>query len=184
MEAALFDYFQRAIDLKRQLAEKYTSSMVSASQMMTGALVADGKIAVCGDPDTDFIAEALRRQLIYRYEIERPGLPCIRLDPEDQSAHQSSQMRALTAPGDVLVIFATEQSSTSTMQLLELATEKGLGIILACQESQEDLRQQIGPDNIELVFGDMSKAHLLENYLSISLTLAALIDHQLFGSEI
>lgn len=184
MEAALFDYFQRAIDLKRQLAEKHTSSLVSASQMMTGALVADGKIAVCGDMETDFVAEALRHQLMHRYEIERPGLPCIRLDPERQSGLQASQMRTLTAPGDVLVVFATEESSTAATPLLEMAIEKGLGIILICQESQEDLRQLVGPDNIELVFGEMSKAHLLENYLSIALTLAALIDHQLFGSEI
>ena len=49
---------------------------------VTSALVADGKIVVCGDPETDFIAEAFRRQLTYRYEIERPGLPCIRLDAD------------------------------------------------------------------------------------------------------
>lgn len=184
MEAALFDHFQKAIDLKRQLAEKYTASLVRASQMMTEALVADGKVAACGDLDTDFVAEALRRQLVYRYEIERPGLPCIKLDPERDNGQQLSQMRTLTAPGDVLIVFATEQPSASTKELVQLATEKGLGIILVCQDGQEDLRQQIGPDNIELVFGEMSKAHLLENYLSVSLTLAALIDHQLFGSEI
>lgn len=181
MESALIDYFQRSVDLKRQLAEIHTASLVAASQMMTSALVADGKVLVIGDRETDFIAEALRRQLVYGYEIERPGLPCLRLDPLE---HQISQMRALTTPGDVLVMLATEATSTSFVEILQLAVEKGLGIILVCQEIHEDLRQHIGTDNIELVFGATSKAHLLENYLSISLTLAALIDHQLFGSEI
>lgn len=184
MESALFDYFQRAIDLKQQLVENYASALVSASQAMTTSLVADGKVVVCGDRETDFIAEALRRQLVYRYEIERPGLPCIRLDPELENSNQVSQMRALTTPGDMLLILTTKESSGPAIELAQLATEKGLGIILLCQQNQMELRQVIGPDNIEFVFGEMSKAHLLENYLSISLTLAALIDHQLFGSDL
>jgi D-sedoheptulose 7-phosphate isomerase len=184
MESALFDYFQRAIDLKQQLAENYTASLVSAAQMMTSALVADGKIVVCGDADTDFIAEAFRRQLTYRYEIERPGLPCIRLDADQANEHQINQMRTLTSAGDVLLILATQNSNETMISLTRLAAERSLGLVLVCRQSQNQLRQSIGSDNINFSFGEMSKAHLLENYLSISLTLAALIDHQLFGSEL
>jgi D-sedoheptulose 7-phosphate isomerase len=184
MESALFDYFQRAIELKRQLAERYTAALVSGAQMMTSALVADGKIVVCGDQDTDFIAEAFRRQLTYRYQIERPGLPCIKLDPDQFQEQQLGQMRTLTGAGDVLLLLATRQSAEKMAVLAKSAADKSLGVILVCTESEDQLRQVIGPDNIEFTFGDMSKAHLFENYLSVSLTLAALIDHQLFGSEI
>lgn len=185
MAEDLYDFLQRSIELRRRLAETQTPGLISAADMMTSALMTDGKILVRGDLVSEGIAETFRRQLANGYQIERPSLPCLRLDNGGGSAaDQCGQMRAIASAGDVLLLIAGDDADPAAEALIKAAVEKSLGIVLVCRDSQQVLREAIGPDNLDFAFGSMSKAHLLENYLAVSLTLAALIDNKLFGSDL
>jgi phosphoheptose isomerase len=180
VESELYDFLQQSLEMKRLLAEEFSPQILAASQMMTECLTSDGKIIIAADRQTDGIAKTMHHQFIHGYQIERPSLPCLTLDSHAATTEQCSQLRALGNIDDLIVILGLDQESDSLEELVRTASEKGMRIILLAVGVQKSLSS----DNVEFIFSTGSKTHLLENYLCLCLTLAALIDHQLFGSDL
>ncbi len=182
MEAELYRFLQRSVEHRKQLAETCAPDLLSSARLMAACLMSDGKILVAGDRDTQGIAETFRRQLSYKYHIDRPSLPCLHLESDLGAPYLCSQLRSLGNPGDLLLVIDSG-TGEDRVGLIRVAAEKGLSVILLGLEKDPVLGQSLGPNDLGIGLDSMSKAHLLENMTAICLTLAALIDHQLFGSE-
>lgn len=184
MDEQLVAFLRELIDTRNTQLERLVPDITSAAQSCVQTLTADNRILCWGSRDCHHIAALLQQQLLHHYRIERPSLPCILLASHSDDACR--QLKALTRPGDLLLAFCSRENSESTRQILEIAAERNLTSLTIGDLRPEQLVND-SPNRSEdlAIFLDVGhKAQVLDSQLAIALSLAGLIDHLLFGSEL
>ncbi len=184
MDEQLVAFLRDLIETRNTQLEKLIPRISAAAQTCVATLTGDSRIFCWGNLDCYNIANIFSRQLLHQYRIERPALPCLILERELEQANR--QIKALPRPGDLLLLFCSSEDSESVQKIQQAASERNLkwltigdiaprGLIADAPTSTDDLA-------IYLDVGH--KAQVLDSQLAIALSLAGLIDHLLFGSEL
>ena len=79
------EHFAESIATKQTAAEQLVESIAAAGQVMSDALLDDGKILSCGNGGSAADSQHFSSELLNRFEMERPGLPAFALTTDSST---------------------------------------------------------------------------------------------------
>ncbi|AOU99769.1 phosphoheptose isomerase [Acidihalobacter yilgarnensis] len=181
-----------SIDTKTRAAQILAEPIEAAARRMTYALVGGHKILSCGNGGSAGDAQHFSSEMLNRFERERRGLPAIALTTDtstltsianDYSYDQvfARQLRALGAPGDLLLAISTSGNSANVVEAARAAQELGMHVIALSGRGGGALHEVLTGEDIEICVPSESTARIQEVHLLVIHCLCDLIDRQLFG---
>lgn len=185
-------HFNDSIANLHQAADGLADSISRCAERMAQALVAGGKILICGNGGSAADAQHLSSELLNRFEAERPGLPAIAITTDastltsiandyDYGEVFARQVRALGQPGDILFVITTSGNSVNITRALQAGHEKAmLCIALTGRDGGEAARLMSADDLIVLAPGS-STARIQEVHGVVIHCICDLIDWRIFG---
>ena len=187
-------HFHDHLGASAEAAETLPSHIAMAAELLFACLVNDGKILICGDGHHSANASHLCNALMSRHGQDRPALPAIHIGANSNLLgtllHQSSnqelfarQIASLGQTGDVLVVLAGPQDSSSVVQAVQAAHAEGMQVIAIGTQQMQQLDAVLAPDDMTIHVPGERFATLLQQQLMVALMLSDLIDYLLFGSN-
>ncbi len=191
----VIDIFHRHIDNTMQAIEPLTGNIAIASEILVSTLLNDGKILCCGEGCSGLLSQYFANALLNRFQRERPSLPAISLNGDaaaltaiatDTSFNEifARQIRTLAQPQDAVVLISHGTGSGTALQTIQSAHDRGVRVIVICNEDDTDIRALLASEDIELHIQYAQRAQFLEIALLTLHSLCELIELQLFGSEV
>lgn len=185
-------HFSDSIQTKITAVDALGSMIVNASEALVRCLLEGHKILSCGNGGSAADAQHFSAELINRFEIERPSLPAIALTTDtstltsianDYSYDEvfAKQIRALGQTGDILLAISTSGNSTSVMQAIQAAHDRGMLVIALTGRDGGSMASLLNGSDIEIRVPAQVTARIQETHLLIIHCLCDLIDQQLFG---
>jgi len=127
---------QEAAGVHSQMAEQLAEPTAQAAEVLIAALREGHTIYVCGDGGSAAQAQHIAGELVGRFMVDRPALPCVALTTDtsvltavanDYSFEQvfERQVEALVREGDVLLLLSTSGSSANLLKAATRARKKG-----------------------------------------------------------
>ena len=138
--ARVREHFAESIATKQTAAEQIAESIAVAGQVMSDALLDDGKILSCGNGGSAADSQHFSSELLNRFEMERPGLPAMALTTDSSTltsisndyAYEeifSKQVRALGKTQDVLLGISTSGNSENVIRAIAAAHEREMKVV-------------------------------------------------------
>jgi len=186
--------FSRNIDAARHTfdsLQSLASDVISATELIKGALLRGNKLLSCGNGGSACDASHFASEIAGRYVIERPGYPAIDLTADhslltalinDYPPEQvfARQVQAMGAEGDVLAVFTTSGNSLNVRLALEVASAKRISTIAFLGRDGGKCK---GLADVELIVRSDTTARIQEAHLMIYHTICELLDPILAGSN-
>ena len=187
-------HFAASAEVKLAAAGPMAPLIVRAAEMMTGCLLADGRILACGNGGSAADAQHFAAELVGRFERERPGLPAIALTTDtslltaianDYSFEQvfSKQVRALGRRGDVLLAISTSGNSGNVIDAIVAAHEHEMHVVALTGKGGGRIGELLGEGDVNLCVPHARTARIQEVHLLTIHCLCDAIDHTLLGDE-
>ena len=176
--------FKESARTKLDAIEWLATPIAQAIEVMTGSLLNNGKILVCGNGGSAADAQHFAAELLNRFEMERPPLAAIALTTDtstltsiandyDYNQVFSKQVRALGQPGDTLLAISTSGNSPNVIEAITAAQERDMRIIALTGKGGGRISAQLNTDDIHICVPSERTARIQEVHL---LTLHCLCD--------
>ena len=180
------------IEAKIAMADTMSVEIAAAAQRLVNCLLNDNKIFLCGNGGSAANCLHFSAAMLNHFEVERPPLPviCLANDMPTLTAIANEghydqifarQIQALGQENDVLLTLSTTGNSSSVLNAVNAANEKGIDIIALSGRDGGVLANHLGPEDIELRVPGDSAARIRETHLFILHCFCDLIDQSLFG---
>lgn len=179
-------------EVKRQVAETCTDSILAAARTIANAFRAGGKLLLCGNGGSAADCQHMAAELVSRLtgDFHRPGLPAIALttDTSFLTAYANDydfegvferQVRALGKSGDVLLGISTSGGSSNVVRAMEAAASLGMGTI-----SLTGLGGRMGSiADVAIAIPSTNTQLIQEAHLAIEHLVCDLVERHLFGEK-
>lgn len=186
--------FGASIETKHQALELLGNDIAAAARLLSDALLQGHRILSCGNGGSACDAMHFASELINRFEMERPGLPAVALTADSATITSiandyeyklifARQVRALGAPGDVLLAITTSGNSPNVLGAIDAAHDRDMQVLALSGKDGGLLPQHLQATDIELRVPSDRTARIQEVHLLIIHCLCELIDARLFGSD-
>lgn len=132
---------EASVEVKRALlGDEHVAFVRDAAALVADALRAGGKVLLCGNGGSAADATHIAGELVGRFLLDRRPLPAIALGDSVSALTAiandfgydevfARQVRALGAPGDVLIALSTSGASANVLAAVAAARERGLRTI-------------------------------------------------------
>ena len=188
------DHFAESIATKQMAAEQLVESIAAAGQVMSDALLDDGKILSCGNGGSAADSQHFSSELLNRFEMERPGLPAFALTTDsstltsisnDYSFEEifSKQVRALGKPQDVLLGISTSGNSENVIRAIAAAHERSMKVVALTGRDGGRMAGVFAEGDVEIRVPATRTARIQEVHLLVIHCLCDLIDTTLLGVD-
>jgi len=186
------EHFAESIATKQSSVEVISDSIAAAGELMSQALLNDGKILSCGNGGSAADSQHFSSELLNRFERERPGLPAMALTTDASTVTSisndyayeeifSKQVRALGKPEDVLLGISTSGNSENVIRAITAAHERGMRVVALTGRDGGRMADIFTPDDVEIRVPATRTARIQEVHLVIIHCLCDLIDTSLLG---
>jgi phosphoheptose isomerase len=166
--------------------------LATAAELITAALVQDGKVLACGSGPDAALAQLFSINMLGHFLQERPALPALALSSDGGTiaaiAEQDGtaelfarQVRALGHGTDLLLVIASAPAGEALLGALAAARERHMPVIALSNGADARLSAQLQPGDVELAVHNPVPARALELHTVVIQNLCELIDHNLFG---
>jgi len=187
-------HFEDSAQLKLQSKKVLAQPIADAAQAMVACLMSDGKILACGNGGSAADSQHFAAELINRFEVERPGLPCVALTTDssvltsiandyDYVQIFSKQVRALGMDGDVLLAISTSGNSPNVMEAIQAAHERNMPVVALTGKDGGKMAAMLKPTDFHICVPARSTARIQEVHLLALHCLCDAIDHLILGGE-
>jgi D-sedoheptulose 7-phosphate isomerase len=188
------EHFAESIATKQSSVEVISDSIAAAGELMSQALLNDGKILSCGNGGSAADSQHFSSELLNRFERERPGLPAMALTTDASTVTSisndyayeeifSKQVRALGKPEDVLLAISTSGNSENVIRAIAAAHERGMRVVALTGRDGGRMADIFAPDDVEIRVPATRTARIQEVHLVIIHCLCDLIDTSLLGDD-
>ena len=188
------DHFAESIATKQAAADKLADSIVAAGQVMSDALLDDGKILSCGNGGSTADSQHFSSELLNRFERERPGLPAMALTTDSSTVTSISndyayeeifgkQVRALGRSQDVLLGISTSGNSENVIRAISAAHERDMKVVALTGRDGGRMAEVFADGDVEIRVPASRTARIQEVHLVIIHCLCDLIDTALLGTD-
>ncbi len=169
------------------LPDALESQLIDAGKQLSETLLAEKKVIAIGLGDGHTIAEYFVDELINSSQLDRPPLPCVLVSGNTSPEKLTREVSVLVEPGDLLILFQNSRQNRLggkdeklTLLYETINTLKARTILVG--HSYTYHLEDTG--FISLTLDNESRMNYLCSGTVIGMTLAALVDHQLFGHPI
>lgn len=180
------------IEAKVAMADTMSVDIAVAAQRLVNCLLNDNKIFLCGNGGSAANCLHFSAAMLNHFDVERPPLPVVSLVNNmpaitaiANEGHYDQvfarQIQALGQENDVLLALSTTGNSSSVLNAVNAANEKGIDIIALSGRDGGVLANHLGPEDIELRVPGDNAARIRETHLFILHCFCDLIDQSLFG---
>jgi D-sedoheptulose 7-phosphate isomerase len=140
LEQRIQQHFIDSADLKYQSAEILGAPIAAAVLALLTCVTSGGKVLACGNGGSAADAQHFAAEFVGRFERERLELGAIALTTDSSiltavandygfDAIFARQVRALGAPGDVLLAISTSGNSPNVLQAIEAAHAREMVVV-------------------------------------------------------
>lgn len=186
------DHFAQSIATKQAAVEQLAEHIVAAGQLLSDALLDDGKILSCGNGGSAADSQHFSSELLNRFEMERPGLPAIALTTDSSTltsisndyAYEeifSKQVRALGKSQDILLGISTSGNSENVIRAIAAAHERGMRVVALTGCDGGRMAASFESGDVEIRIPATRTARIQEVHLVVIHCLCDLIDTTLLG---
>jgi D-sedoheptulose 7-phosphate isomerase len=187
------DHFAESIRTKQAAEAELPDSIVRAGQLMSHALLQEGKILSCGNGGSAGDSQHFSSELLNRFEMERPGLPAMALTTDSSTLTSiandycyedifAKQVRALGRPADVLLAISTSGNSENVCRAIDAAHERGMCVVALSGRDGGRMADLIADSDVEIRVPAERTARIQEVHLVVIHCLCDLIDTTLLGN--
>jgi D-sedoheptulose 7-phosphate isomerase len=187
------EHFAESIAIKQAAAEQLIPGIATAGQLMSQALLDEGKILSCGNGGSAGDAQHFSSELLNRFEMERPGLPAMALTTDTSTLTSiandysyedvfAKQVRALGRQNDVLLAISTSGNSENVCRAIVAAHERGMKVVALTGRDGGRMAGLLDDDDVEIRVPASRTARIQEVHLLVIHCLCDLIDGTLLGS--
>jgi D-sedoheptulose 7-phosphate isomerase len=132
--------FAATAQLYGDMAGTLAEPAVRAAELLIAALKGGGTLYVCGDGGSAAESQHVAAELVGRFLMNRPALPCVALTTDtsvltavandyDFSRTFERQVEALVKPGDVLWALSTSGNSPNVLKAAVRARQRGAKVL-------------------------------------------------------
>src|SRR5574338_125998 len=132
--------FEDSARTKLDAVEHLAAPIAGAVEIMTAALLNNGKILACGNGGSAADAQHFAAELVNRFEMERPPLAAVALTTDSSTLTSiandysydlvfAKQVQALGQPGDVLLAISTSGNSANVIEAIHAAHDRDLRVV-------------------------------------------------------
>ena len=194
LEHRIEQQFIDSADLKYQVAQILSKPMVAAVQSILVCVTGGGKVLACGNGGCAALAQLFAATFVSRYERERPELGSIALNTDGVLLTAAAlnygldqvfakQLRALSQPGDVLLVLSVGEPAENLLEAIRAAHERELSVVAITGQSSGKIRQLLHETDVHICVPSDKAARLQEIYLSVLHGLCDGVDSQLLGEQ-
>lgn len=186
------EHFSDSIQAKQTSQAKLIPNISDTAILCAKVLDNGGKILSCGNGGSAGDAQHFSSELLNRYSMERPPLPCVALSTDtgtltaianDYSYDEvfSKQISALGNDKDILLAISTSGNSTNVLRAIDMAHKKNMHVIALTGKDGGKIAPMLNPErDIEIRVPSDVTARIQEVHLVVIHCLCDLIDQQLF----
>lgn len=186
-------HFAESIATKHAAGNLLGPGIVAAGQLMSQALLDDGKILSCGNGGAAGEAQHFSSELLNRFEMERPGLPAIALTTDTSTLTSiandytfedifAKQIRALGRQNDLLLAISTSGNSENVCRAIIAAHERAMKVVALTGGDGGRMADLLADDDVEIRVPANRTARIQEAHLLIIHCFCDLIDTTLLGA--
>lgn len=192
-ETRVREHFAESIATK-QAAVETSPAIAAAAELMTRALLDDGKILSCGNGGSAGDAQHFSSELLNRFEMERPGLPAVALTTDTSTLTSiandysyedifAKQVRALGRQSDVLLAISTSGNSENVCRAIVAAHDRAMRVVALSGRDGGRMAGLLRDSDVEIRVPASRTARIQEVHLVVIHCLCDLIDAALLGVE-
>lgn len=192
-ETRVREHFAESIATKQAAALQLSQSITNAGQLMSQALLEEGKILSCGNGGSAGDSQHFSSELLNRFEMERPGLPAVALTTDTSTITSiandyafddifAKQVRALGRQNDVLLAISTSGNSENVCRAIVAAHERAMKIVALTGRDGGRVAGLLADDDVEIRVPANRTARIQEVHLLVIHCLCDLIDTTLLGT--
>jgi len=187
-------HFAESAELKLAAVDTLAPLIARAASLMTGCLLADGKLLACGNGGSAADAQHFAAEMVGRFERERPELPAVALTTDtsiltavandyDFSQVFAKQVRALGRAGDVLLAISTSGSSANVVAAIAAAHEREMRVVGLTGKGGGLMTELLTVDDVHICVPHSTTTRIQEVHLLSIHCLCDAIDQSLLGDE-
>jgi D-sedoheptulose 7-phosphate isomerase len=187
-------HFAESAELKLAAVDTLAPLIARAASLMTGCLLADGKLLACGNGGSAADAQHFAAEMVGRFERERPELPAVALTTDtsiltavandyDFSQVFAKQVRALGRAGDVLLAISTSGSSANVVAAITAAHEREIRVVGLTGKGGGRMTELLTADDVHICVPHSTTTRIQEVHLLSIHCLCDAIDQSLLGDE-
>jgi D-sedoheptulose 7-phosphate isomerase len=187
-------HFAESAELKLAAVDTLAPLIARAASLMTGCLLADGKLLACGNGGSAADAQHFAAEMVGRFERERPELPAVALTTDtsiltavandyDFSQVFAKQVRALGRAGDVLLAISTSGSSANVVAAITAAHEREMRVVGLTGKGGGRMTELLTADDVHICVPHSTTTRIQEVHLLSIHCLCDAIDQSLLGDE-
>ena len=188
---AVFRLLIDGSNILRQTAWKLRNSLVTAADMIVGALRSNHKLLVCGNGGSAADAQHFAAELVGRYRADRQALPAIALTVDtsiltavanDYGFDEvfSRQIEALGTAGDVLLAISTSGRSANVLNAVETAKRLGMRTIGLSGSDDSPLSQRV---ELSLQVASTETSLIQQSHIAVLHGICGLVEKEMFGPD-
>lgn len=192
-ETRVREHFAESIATKQAAALQLSQGITNAGQLMSQALLEEGKILSCGNGGSAGDSQHFSSELLNRFEMERPGLPAIALTTDTSTLTSiandyafddvfAKQVRALGRQNDVLLAISTSGNSENVCRAIVAAHERAMKIVALTGRDGGRMAGLLADEDVEIRVPANRTARIQEVHLLVIHCLCDLIDTTLLGT--
>lgn len=187
------EHFAESIAVKKLAAAQLGERIAAAGQLMSQALLNDGKILSCGNGGSAGDAQHFSAELLNRFEMERPGFPAVALTTDSSTITAiandysyedifAKQVRALGRENDILLAISTSGNSENVNRAIVAAHERGASVVGLSGRNGGRMAGLLQESDVEIRVPAERTARIQEVHLVVIHCLCDLIDTILLGT--
>ena len=176
LEQRIQQQFFESADLLSHSAEALSKPTAAAAQALLGCITAGGKVMLCGSGASVALAQHTAALMIGRHERDRPGLAALAVASE-------TEIRALGAPGDVLLAISAENPSAGLVAAVVAAQDKDMTVVALTGPDAGGLLQRLSETDVHIAVQHERAARILEVHTLVLHCLCDAVDLQLLGEQ-
>jgi D-sedoheptulose 7-phosphate isomerase len=192
-ETRVKEHFAESIAIKQAAAEQLSQGITGAGQLMSQALLDEGKILSCGNGGSAGDSQHFSSELLNRFEMERPGLPAVALTTDTSTLTSiandyafedifAKQVRALGRQNDVLLAISTSGNSENVCRAILAAHERAMKVVALTGRDGGRVAGLLAEGDVEIRVPSNRTARIQEVHLVVIHCLCDLIDTTLLGT--
>jgi D-sedoheptulose 7-phosphate isomerase len=188
------DLFNESIKTLDDSRDLISIPIINAANAITDALLQEKKVLTCGNGESASLSLQFSSHMLNRFQIERPGLPCISLSADTSTITSiandsqfaeifSKQIRAIGHKGDVLLTISNQLEPHNIIHAIDAAHDREMTVIALTGHEGGQLSDLFEKKDIEIRVPSWSTARIHETHLLVIHLICELIDQNLLGNE-